>query len=240
MKKLLLPFFMLISFNMYAQIWKSVKGDGNLKNETRQVNEFTSLSARGPMDVQIDYGNSNSIKIEADENLLPYIETIVENGKLIIEPKKNINLRSRSKIVVHVSMTKIKDLQLSGSGNINGSGAFTSDDQTELGVSGSGNIKLNSVSFKDVALNISGSGNIQLKNGTADDLKVSVSGSGNIDCSGVASENADVKINGSGNASVNANKSLSANISGSGNVFYKGNATNISTNVVGSGKAIKS
>ena len=127
MKNLLLPVFILMSFNMNAQIWKSIKGDGNLKNETRQVNEFTSLSARGPMDVQIDYGNSTSIKIEADENLLPYIETTVESGKLTIEPKKNINLKSRSKIVVHISMTKIKDLQLSGSGNINGSGAFTSD-----------------------------------------------------------------------------------------------------------------
>jgi hypothetical protein len=239
MKKLLLPIFMLMSFNMYAQIWKSITGNGNLKNETRQVSEFTSLSARGPMDVQIDFENSNSLKIEADENLLPYIETTVENGKLTIESKKNTNLRSRSKIVVHVSMTKIKDLQLSGSGNINGSGAFTSDGQTEIGVSGSGNIKLNSVNFNDVALNISGSGNIQIKNGKADDLKASVSGSGNIDCSGVVSENADVKISGSGNASVNVNKSLSANISGSGNVFYKGNATNISTKVIGSGKAIK-
>ena len=240
MKKLLLPVFMLMSFNIYAQIWKSVKGDGNMKIETRQVDEFTSLSSRGPMDVQIDYGNSNSIKIEADENLLPFIETTVENGKLIIEPKKTINLKSRSKIVVHVSMTKIKDLQLSGSGNINGSGAFESDGETELGISGSGNIKLNSARFNDVALNISGSGNIQLKTGSADDLKVAVSGSGNIDCSGVVSENADVKISGSGNASVNANKSISANISGSGNVFYKGNATNIFTKVVGSGKAIKS
>ena len=240
MKKLLLPIFMLMSFNMYAQIWKSVKGNGNLKNETRQVSEFTSLSARGPMDVQIDYGNSNSIKIEADENLLPYIETTVENGKLIIEPKINFHLKSRSKIVVYVSMTKIKELQLSGSGNINGSGAFTSDDETEIGVSGSGNIKLNSVNFKNLAVNISGSGNIQLKAGSANDLKASVSGSGNIDCSGVTSENADVKISGSGNTSVNVNKSLSANISGSGNVFYKGSATNISTKVVGSGKAIRS
>ncbi|MEO6905727.1 MAG: head GIN domain-containing protein [Ginsengibacter sp.] len=240
MKKLFLPVFMLMSFNIYAQIWKSVKGDGNLKNETRQVDEFTSLSSRGPLDVQIEYGNSNSIKIEADENLLPFIETTVENGKLTIEPKKNINLKSRSKIIVHVFMTKIKELQLSGSGNINGSGAFTSDGETEVDISGSGNIKLNSVNFKEVALNISGSGNIQLKDGDANDLKASVSGSGNIDCSGVASENADVKISGSGNASVNVNKSLSANISGSGNVFYKGNATNISTKVVGSGKAIKS
>ena len=73
------------------------------------------------MNVQIAYGNSNSVTVEADENLLPYIETTVENGKLSIKSKKNVNLKSSSKMNVYVSMTKINSLQLSGSGNINGS-----------------------------------------------------------------------------------------------------------------------
>jgi hypothetical protein len=38
---------------------------------------------------------------------------------------------------------------------------------------------------------------------------------------------------------VSADKSLTAKISGSGNVFYKGTATNISSKVAGSGKLIK-
>lgn len=239
MKKLLIPVFMLLSFNIYAQVWKSVKGNGNLKNETRQLSEFTSLSVHGAMDVQIDFGTSNTIKVEADENLLPYVETIVNNGQLIIQPKNNVNLKSRSKIVVHVSMTKINGLQLSGSGNINGTGPFTNSDQTEISVSGSGNIKLNSVSFDALVLNISGSGNIHINGGTANSVKTSISGSGNIDCSKVVCESAEAKISGSGNASVNTNKSLDARISGSGNVYYKGNPTNISTKVAGSGKAIK-
>jgi len=240
MKKLILPVLMLMSFNIYAQIWKSIKGDGNIKNETRQLSEFASLSARGPIDVEINNGTSNTIKVEADENFLPYIETKVENGKLTIQSKNNINLKSNSKIVVYVSMNKIKALQLSGSGNITGSGNFTNEDETDISVSGSGKIKLNSVSFNELALNVSGSGNIDLKNGTAGNVKVAISGSGNIDCSGVSSENVDVKISGSGNARVNANKSIAANISGSGNIFYIGKATNISTKVVGSGKVIKS
>ena len=81
-----------------------------------------------------------AIVVEADENLLPYIETTVENGKLLIKPKKNVNLKSKSKMNVYVSMTKINSLQLSGSGNINGSGAFTNDDKTDMAVSGSGNL----------------------------------------------------------------------------------------------------
>jgi hypothetical protein len=239
MKKLMISLFMLISISAFAQPWQNITGDGNVKKETRQVAGFTSLSSHGAMDVQISYGNSNSIEIQADENLLPYIETSVEDGKLTIKPKKNVNLKSRSKIIVSVSMTKINGLQLSGSGNINGDGNFTSDGNTNVMVSGSGNIKLNSGSFKDLGLSVSGSGNIDLKKGTADNVHIAISGSGNVDCSGITSNNVDAKISGSGNARVNANKSIDASISGSGNVFYKGTATNISSKTVGSGKVIK-
>ncbi|MEO8719725.1 MAG: head GIN domain-containing protein [Ginsengibacter sp.] len=239
MKKLLIPFLMLMGLNLNAQILKSIKGDGNLKTEVREVSGFTSLSSRGSIEVQINYGNTNNIKVEADENLLPYIETTVDDGTLLVQFKKNLNLKPRSKMVVYVSMNKIKNLQLSGSGNINGTGEFGSDEQTKVNISGSGNINLNSVSFKDAELNISGSGNIELKKGNVENLKASVSGSGNIDCSGVTSQNVVVKISGSGNASVNVNKDLSASINGSGNVYYKGKATNITTKVAGSGKAIR-
>ena len=238
MKKLLILILMLAG-TVICQPWKTIKGDGNVKKETRSFADFTSLSSRGPMDVKIVYGNSNSIQVEADENLLPYIETNVENGKLIIQPKKNMNLRSRSKMVVYVSMTKINTLQLSGSGNIDGNGSFTTDNQTEIMLSGSGNIHLNSDSFKDLHFAISGSGNIVAKGGSANKVSASVSGSGNIDCSDITADDVEVKISGSGNARVNANKGRIANISGSGNVFYKGSATNISTKVAGSGKAIK-
>lgn len=239
MKKLFIAFLILSSGSLFAQPWKSVRGDGNLKKETRQLADFTSLSSHGPVNVQIAYGNSNSITVEADANLLPYIETTVENGKLVIKPKDNINLKSEKKLTVYVSMTRINSLQQSGSGEMTGKGEFTNDGTSHLSVSGSGNIKLNQVKFNDIDLAVSGSGNIELQSGTAKDITASVSGSGNIDCSNVAVENANIRVSGSGHIKVNADKSIDASISGSGVVFYKGNATNVSTKVSGSGRAIK-
>ena len=239
MKKLLIAILLLASATIYAQPWKTVRGDGNIKKETRQVSAFTSLSARGSVDVQIAYGNSNSVQVEADDNLLQYIETTVENGKLVIKPKNNINIKSSSKMTVYVSMTKINSLEESGSGNINGEGEFQSDGKTRISVSGSGNIKLSSGDFDDLSLNVSGSGRIDLKSGKAKDLNATISGSGNIDCSDVMSENVVAKVSGSGNVKVNASKSIDASISGSGNLYYGGTANDVNTKVAGSGKAIK-
>ena len=239
MKKLLFAFFALVSLNLSAQPWKSVKGDGNLKKEFREVSNFTSLSSHSSIDVQITYGTSNSIQVEADENLLPYIETKVENGELIIQPIKNINIKSRSRMVVYVSMTSINSLSQAGSGNIDGSGAFSNDGKTDIRVSGSGNIKLDFGTFNDMALSVSGSGNINLKGNSTNSIEVSIAGSGNIDCSKVPCNDVDAKISGSGNVKVNVEKSIVAKISGSGNIYYKGNATNINSKVMGSGKVIK-
>ena len=147
MKKLLVALFALISLNSFAQRWETIKGNGVVKKETREVSDYTSLVSQGSMNVQIAYGNSNSITVEADENLLPHIETVVESGKLIIRSKNKVNLKSKSKMVVHVPMTKINSLQLSGSGNINGDGAFSNSGKTEIAISGSGNIKLGFDSF---------------------------------------------------------------------------------------------
>ncbi len=239
MKKLFIALFVLLSFHSFAQRWETVKGNGQMKKETREVANYTSLASQGTMDIYISYGNDNNIVVEADENLMPYIETSVENGKLTIKSKKGINIQSRLKMRVRVSMTEINSLQQSGSGNMYGSGAFTSNGKTDIGVSGSGNLKLDFNHFEDLDLSVSGSGNVDLKSGNTNSLNAKVSGSGNIDCSTVSSKDVDAKISGSGNIKVYASNSIDAKISGSGNVFYKGGAQNISSKVVGSGKVMK-
>ncbi len=228
-----------ISLQSYAQKWETIKGNGNVKIETRQVSNFTSLTSQGSMNIEISYGSENSLTIEADDNLLSYIETTVEDGRLTIKSKKNVNLRATSRMIVHVSMTKINSLKLSGSGNMNGKGSFSNDDKTDISVSGSGNLDLKFDTFKDLDIAVSGSGNIDLEGNATNIINAQISGSGNIDCSSIRSNDVDAKISGSGNIKVYVQNSINAKISGSGNVFYKGDAQKISSKVAGSGKVLK-
>ncbi|MDE3180326.1 MAG: UDP-N-acetylglucosamine 2-epimerase, partial [Acidobacteriota bacterium] len=50
---------------------------------------------------------------EGDENLLNYIETEVNDGKLSIRPKKNVTLRSKNKITVYIYLTKMTGIYVS-------------------------------------------------------------------------------------------------------------------------------
>lgn len=238
MKKLAVLTLLLCSLQAMAQPWEKVEGNGNLKKETRTVGSYNALASSGSWDVRVSYGSSNTIEVEGDENLLPYIETVVEGNTLQIKAKNKSNLRSKRKVTVYVSLTKVTAVALSGSGDISGNGNFSNDGNTDVKLSGSGNIKFAFEQFKSLEVSISGSGNVVLE-GKANTVNARISGSGNADCSGVTAEDATGKISGSGNIKINANKSIDASISGSGNVYYKGSATDVRTHKAGSGRVVK-
>ena len=237
MKQLLLLLCLAASIQSYA-IWDVIKGNGISKTETREASGYTSLSSGGPMKVEIVYGTSNTIQLEGDENILPYIETIVKNGELTIRVKERISVQTKVPLRVHVSMTTINGIAHSGSGEIRGSGNFTSTQATDIAQSGSGSINLKFNKFAGMSISQSGSGSIKMEGELNDDLDVSQSGSGNVDCERVASQNVNAHISGSGSLRVNASKSLDAQISGSGHIYYTGSAS-VSTHVSGSGRVEK-
>ncbi len=238
MKKALFTLFTFISVCSFAQ-WEKVTGNGNMKKETREVSGFTGIALSGNMNVELSYGTSNSITVEGDENVLPYIETKVEDGVLQVRTKNKTSLNTRNKLIVYVSLTKLTVLKVSGSGNITGNGDFSNDGKTNIALSGSGNINVGMNSFNETAIAISGSGNVTLKGKSTDNIEATISGSGNIDCSDVACNDVSAHVSGSGNIKVFANKSIDAKVSGSGSIYYKGSATNINLKSSGSGKIIK-
>lgn len=238
MKKALFTLFTFISVCGLAQ-WEKITGNGNMKKETREVSGFTGIALSGNMNVELSYGTSNSITVEGDENVLPYIETKVEDGVLQVRTKNKTSLNTRNKLIVYVSLTKLTVLKVSGSGNITGNGDFSNDGKTNIALSGSGNINVGMNSFNETAIAISGSGNVTLKGKSTDNIEATISGSGNIDCSDVACNDVSAHVSGSGNIKVFANKSIDAKVSGSGSIYYKGSATNINLKSSGSGKIIK-
>ena len=235
MKKILTIIVAFISMQANAQWWEKVEGNGVQKKETREIGKFTGISSGGSWDIMIAYGESSSLTIEGDENLLPYIKTEVENGKLKVYAKDKYNLKHKSKMTIYVSMQKITSLSMAGSGDIIGDGNFYNDDKTKISIAGSGNINVNFKKFEELTVSIAGSGDAILS-GTAERVDVNIAGSGSVNCAKVIADDAKASIAGSGNVKFHANKSVKASIVGSGSVYYKGAATDISKSIAGSGR----
>jgi hypothetical protein len=237
MKKLFLlviTFVLLFSSCRYVT-GERIRGNGNLKTEQRTPGSFRRVASHGSFNVYVSTGDQ-SVKIEAEENLLPYIETYVDGSTLHVGTKDHYWLRPSREVKIFVSSPDFESIHSNGSGDIISQSKITNSSNLELEVNGSANIKMD-VDAPEINTETNGSGDMNLK-GATKSLTAEVHGSGNIRAMDMNSDNATIRIYGSGDADVSAAVKLDVRIAGSGDVHYKGNAQ-VSSNVAGSGTVKK-
>jgi hypothetical protein len=231
-----LSVLLLATFTFIFTACEKVNGDGPIVTETRSTSQFNGIDVRIDADVQVTQHPSYKVEINAQQNILDVIETYVSGNKLIIKYRNDVNVRNHRPITMVLSAPIINSLRLSGSGNMEATGALTPPDM-DLEVTGSGNLRIQQLNTGNIDAFVSGSGSIEVGSGTATDERLDISGSGSIDVANVAAQKATTFTSGSGNMRVNASQQLKVTISGSGNVYYRGNPT-ITTTISGSGKVV--
>jgi hypothetical protein len=215
---------------------KRVRGSGNVKTEDRALTGFKGIESYGSFDLYVSNGATNAVKIEGEDNLLPYIETYIDGDILKIDTKDGYRLSPSRSLKVFVTAPDYRRIKSYGSGNIIGENKITGTGKLDLGVTGSADIKME-VDAPEIDADISGSGNIHL-NGQTKHFSGTVSGSGNVRAYDLKAEETKVRIAGSGNADVYASVSLDVNVAGSGDVRYKGEGK-VNSNIAGSGNVKK-
>lgn len=211
---------------------EQVQGSGRIVKQARQVGNFKGLSLSVPAHVELRIGNTEGVTIEADDNLLPLLETVVEDGTLEIRPaRRNLNFRSKS-IRVVVQARSIERLALGGSGSIDADVLRAPRLTVEIG--GSGSVNLKGLESDTLSVAVGGSGDLKAGAGSAGKLSVSIGGSGDVDLGRVQAGSAKISIAGSGEATVWPRNELSVSIAGSGDVNYYGDPR-VSKSSVGSG-----
>lgn len=211
-------------------------GNGVRSTEQRNVANFNGVSVSGGMHVVLTSG-SHSVRVEADENLLQYIETELDGNTLEIGPRKGYNLRPEQEIKVYVSAPYFNNLEVSGSGSVTSESRIKAENRLEADISGSGDMKLD-VDAPEVNMEVTGSGNVTLRGGTRK-LRAKITGSGELMAFDLMSEETEVEISGAGNAEVYASKVLGVSVNGAGNVSYKGNPPSLNQNISGAGNVRK-
>ncbi|MEP6616617.1 MAG: head GIN domain-containing protein, partial [Ginsengibacter sp.] len=231
-----MKYFIVTAFSIFifcsCDHMEGIKGSGNIRSEKRSVNQFNGVHVSGSIDVEIRHGDNLGVEVEADDNILTYVNTEVKNGILNVDYKSNMSF-SDTHAKVYVTASTLQQISSSGSADITDRDGIQSNGLIDVRVSGSGNItaQLNAPSVKAA---ISGSGNLVLK-GKTRNFDCSVSGSGDARCWDLLSENTTISVGGSGNAHVYASVSLKATASGSGDISYRGNPQNPEIHTSGSG-----
>lgn len=206
-----------------AQKEQTLEGNGRLVTKDISVQPFTALDASGVYELKLTQGNTEGVKIEADENLQELF-TVRNNGnKLVIEMKdlKNKNLRNKNKMRVYVQFKNLKSLDLRTVGSVSSSNDLAFDD-LELTNQSVGNVDLN-LNTKTLNLENSSVGNITLS-GRAENAVMKNNGVGSLRAGDFVVQTLDIDNSGVGSAEVNAAKGLKVKDSFLGKVKNKGAA----------------
>lgn len=212
----------------------SVKGNGPAVNETRQLAHYEKLNVQIASKVNLYQSSEYKIVIEAQQRILDILKTEIKNNELIIKfDELKFEANHQDLITINVFTPMINSLKVLGSADILNKTPFNSDN-LDISISGSGNVRINTLMANKVDVNIAGSGTVALS-GSCDEQTLLVMGSGEIQNTQLTCNSTKVEINGSGTANVMSIDYLEAIIIGSGHVYYKGDPIT-ECSIAGSGK----
>ncbi len=197
-----------------------VRGSGKVTSESRPVSGITAVGHGTIGDLTITLGDQEALTVEAEDNLLPYLETFVTNGTLTIRNKPEVNLLPTQPVRYHLTVKSLLSLANSSSGNI--AAPQITGQNVAINLSSSGNIMVEGVQADALSVKSSSSGDITINGGQAGQQIISLSSSGKYLAPEVKSGSATVTISSSGDANIWVTDQLNANISSSGNVNVYG------------------
>ena len=137
---------LLVGCNLFGR-----SGEGPPTTESRQVAPFTHVEAGGGIGVDISIGQTPSVEVSAQANIMPIIATDVSGGTLTIHGTQPYN--TTAGVTVTIVMTSLEGVTLSGGSQ--GTAEGISGAQLDITLSGGAGLAA-SGSVTALALNASG------------------------------------------------------------------------------------
>ena len=215
----------MMSCNFDANFGTGVNGNGNVITKERPLDgSFNTIKISRGLDVYLTQSDSESLRVEADENLHDIITTNIENDVLVITARENIGRSSAKKVMLHFNhISAIK--ATSGSDVVSTNTIRVSD--LEINSTSGSDIEL-SIDAESVNCHSTSGSDIELKGKTNSFIAEATSGS-SIEAEDLNTLNAQVKATSGANIRVNTSKKLTAKASSGGDIRYSGNPEVIKT-----------
>jgi hypothetical protein len=176
--------------------FNGVRGEGPLVDEMREVESFTAIEAGGGIHLEVTVGAAQSVRLEAQENILDILLTDIEGGTLVIGSSDSYS--TSRQITATISMESLDGLELSGGavGEVQGVDA----DALDLTVSGGAQLTVAGVA-SELRLDDTGGAQAHLGGLQVGDARIACSGGATAELNvsgtlrGEASGGATVRVN---------------------------------------------
>jgi autotransporter translocation and assembly factor TamB len=221
MFKQIMVIAVLVAVLLSGCIPTTITGSGNVVTQEESLSGFDSVDVSHNFEVSITQGESYSVVIRVDDNLVEHLDVGVQGSTLKIGLMDNRDYTIlNATMEAEVTMPVLTGLELSGNSHAAITGfAFTGDFTVDL--SGNSSLK-GDIEADDVNFDLSGNSEFTLS-GSGGDANISLSGNSVIDLSDFPVADVNIDASGASTATVNVSGSLDVDASGASNVYYLGN-----------------
>ena len=176
-----------------------VIGSGVAGSATRDVGGYSMIEMRGVARLEVTIGPAQPVEITGDDNIVPLVETVVDNGTLVV----------RDTTLIHPTLPLVVKV--------------TVPDVSRLLIVSAADAVITGVNNAALTIDISGVGRVSVS-GQTQSLTVNVTGTGHLSAEDLTAA-ATVFLAGTGRVDVTAVNTLDVTIIGAGLVTYAGSPT---------------
>ena len=198
---------------------EAVRGSGEVTTRDYDVSDFDRIRVGRALDIEIVPGDTHSVELIADDNIMRYITVDQRGDTLVLDVDDDVSLRR----VTHrfeIAVPELERVELHGAASAVLDG-FTFGDGIELDLSGASELEGTGIKVTSLHLDLSGASEVRL-DGTGDTADVRASGTSFVELRDLTVAEADVELHGAGKANVTATRQLDADLSGFSKLRYGG------------------
>ncbi|MEO6253564.1 MAG: head GIN domain-containing protein [Ferruginibacter sp.] len=229
MKQILL---LLFTFVTIASC-RNTTGSGKLITQTRPAGNFDGITVSGDFEVEVKIGAVTSVVVEADDNIMKYIETSTVGSTIKIYTE-GLHNYSDVHMKLYITTPSLKKISASASADVMVENVLVSTGKLVFKASSGADIKTE-VDAPEVSADASSGATISLHGKTKVYSAESSSGA-DIKSWDLMSENTTVSVSSGADAKVHASVKLNASASSGASVTYHGAANVVKS--VSSGASI--
>ena len=224
-KIILVSGLLLLSLTLMAcsiPFIKIVRGSGVLATESREVGNFDSVQLDGSGKLVITQGDTTSLTVEAEDNLISSLTSTVVGDTLKLGYQDKFwqkTLLPTQTILYSLTVPNLEAVTLNGANNLVIDSLAT--DSLVLTLNGAAQVEIPNLAADTLDVQLNGAGTVKIGGGVTTQ-NLGIDGAGTIQNGNLQSANTTIKANGLGIATVWATDSLNVTFNGGGTLNYYG------------------
>ena len=199
---------------------KLVVGSGNVVEESRPVSGFRGIELAGPGELFIQQGQRESLRVEAEDNLIQYFTSEVVDGMLKIGLRGKVGMNTKQTMRFYVTARDLDTIIVSSLATVTAPALETA--QLTVRVGGGGRVKIETLMADRLVVHLEGLSSLSIASGEVGEQDLTVLG-GAYEAGGLQSARASARLTGLGSATVRVSEDLEVDMRKGGTVQYAGN-----------------